>query len=144
MKLREKLKTLVVFSLVVLVLGLVSVSHVSAAETDEDYQSYYEMTGGLFTRASNVSKGKDICISIAPISGSNGCSMGIWLQKYNSDTQKWEFVRKEKYVDSVYGGTVKYKDLGKGKYRIYLRNYSNMSSGGTGRLWTGGILVEFK
>ena len=56
----------------------------------------------------------------------------------------YEDVRSEKYVDSAYGGNVKFKDVGKGKYRIYLRNYSNMSAGGKGFRWTGGISVKFK
>lgn len=87
MKLLEKMKKLVALSMIVLVLGFVFVPHVSAAETDEDYESTYSMTGGLYTRSSNVSKGKDICISIAPTAGSSGCSMGIFLQKYNTDTK---------------------------------------------------------
>lgn len=64
--------------------------------------------------------------------------------KYDSDKNKWKYVRSEKYVDSVSGGIIQFKNVGKGKYRLYLRNYSNMSSGAKGFEWKGGILVEFK
>lgn len=70
--------------------------------------------------------------------------MEIRLQKYDNDNDKWNYVRSEKYVDSVYGGNVRFNNVSKGKYRIYLRNYSNTSSGSKGRKWVCDILVEFK
>ena len=139
---KERKRVLVIICLVFTLFSMFFSASILAAKYDVDYESYYEMAGGLFTRSSLVSKGRDICIAIAPEKGTSGCSMGIRLQKYDND--KWNYVRSEKYVDSVYGGNVRFNNVSKGKYRIYLRNYSNTSSGSKGRKWVGDILVEFK
>lgn len=150
MKLKNGTRILVTTITLVLSLGLFFTSSVSASQKyDEDYESTYEMTGGLYTRSSLVSKGKDIRVSIAPTSGTRGCSMGIRLQKFypnEGKNGKWKYVRNEKFVDSSLGGSVVFKNVKKAKFRLYLRNYTHTAMGSTGHgtKWTGGILVEFE
>ncbi|SES97321.1 hypothetical protein [[Clostridium] polysaccharolyticum] len=124
---------------VILVLFLSSINILASAKGG--YASTYEMTGGLFCRAMEIDKNCTLAVTITPTKGSSDCNMGIYLEKKSG--KSWTADYDEDSVSSTSGGTITFKISKTGTYRLYLRNYSNMSSGGTGTKWKGSIRVSW-